>query len=153
MLKILKLKLEQIKLLKKNLENDSEINNIKLEIYSILLGYYARRKDRDIFKIYDNSNIEEIVNKINNILNTNILALKIKDNTHDSMKICIKRLISKSPENIDKYNKILKNFEFGYDYYDAYFEKNNSIFDYLLLHKPERLENKVYKIKYKTDII
>lgn len=153
MFKILKLKLEQIKLLKNNPENDLEISNIKLEIYSIILGYYARRKNRDIIKIYDNSNIEEIVNKINNILETKIITLKIKDNTRDSINICIKRLITKNLENTDKYNNILKNFEFGYDYYDAYFEKNNSIFDYLLLHKPKRLENKVHKIKYKTDLI
>jgi len=153
MLKILKLKLEQINLLKDISSNNLEINNKKLEIYSMLLGYYARRKDRDMFKIYDNADIDDIISKINNILNTNIITLKIKDNSYDSMKICVDQLATKSPEHIDKYNTLFKNFEFGYKYYDCYFEKNNSIFDYLLLHKGQKLENKVYKIKYKTDTI
>lgn len=138
--------LKQIKLKRKLIElskDKNEIKNLELEIYSLILGYFSCKKDRTLPNFFsDNDTLIELEDRIKNILNTNYKILGIKDNTLDSFYIFIKNIKNDSNEILC--DNIIINFINGYNYYN-YIRENNSIFDYILLHKYDRLENKLIK--------
>ena len=136
MLKIIKLKEKRLELTK----DKDEIKTISIEIYGLLLGYFSRKKDKSF--IHNNNEILDILEeRIKYILNTNYRILNVKDNSKDSFTIFINNVNNK--ENNKLCIKLSENFTLGYDYYDYY--NNNSLFDYIILHKQERLENKLIK--------
>lgn len=139
MLKTLKLKTKLLEL-----TNDKEeIKKYSLEIYSILLGYFSNKKDSSFLFFNENETLKELENrilKLSNIEHYKILG--IKNNNEDSFDIFIENIYSE--ENNELCTLLKNNFNYGYDYYDYYHNKYNSIFDYILLHKHENLE---YKLK------
>ena len=136
MLKILKLKTKLIELS----NNKEEINKYTLEIYSMLLGYFSNKKDRTLSFFNEYNTIKELEKRILEL--TNIKIIGIKNNNKDSFNIFISNI---SNENNKELIELLKsNFNYGYSYYDYYHNKYNSIFDYILLHKHQKLE---YKLK------
>lgn len=133
------------KLLELSKDKDETIK-YSLEIYTIILGYFARQKDfySPIPSLFNNDEIlNKLHNKIRKLLNTNYKILGIKDNSLDSFKIFIKNFSNENNKEIC--NLLYKNFTYAYNYYDYYHNKYNSFFDYVLLHKHERLEYKLKK--------
>lgn len=131
---------------------DFEIYNLKLEIYSMILGYYCAEKDGDIFQLLDiNTTINELNTKVQKLLNTTKPLITVKDNSLDSIRICIKQLIDSNKSEEYKYIKTLNSFIEGYEYYKFYSKKYDSIFDYILLKKHKRLEYKLFKAQEKID--
>lgn len=145
MIKTLKLKTQLLEF-----SNDKEeIKKYSLEIYTIILGYFARQKDfySPIPSLFKNEEtIDYVHKKIRELLNTNYRILGVKDNSIDSFRIFIKNF--RNDNNKELCDLLYKNFRYAYQYYDYYHNKYNSIFDYIL-SKHERLECKLKKfIKY-----
>ena len=138
--------LKTLKLKKKLLEYSTDKNEIikySLEIYSIILGYFARKKDRTLPSLNDSDEtLNHIQTKIKELLNTNYKILGLTNNSLDSFWIFIRNLNNK--DNKEICDILNKNFINGYNYYDYYHNNYNSIFDYILLHRHQKLE---YKLK------
>ncbi len=149
MIKLLKSKLKYIKHLKNCKDSQDIINKEKLEIYSIILGYYCYTKDKDIFNLLNHDMVDYITEKIQKLLNTNKSLVNTKDNTMDSMKICIKQLIESDEKNKDKYESVLNNFTYGYEYNEYYRKKHDSVIDYLILQKYSNINKKLIKLEKK----
>lgn len=139
--------LKTIKYITKLIElsnNKEEINKYSLEIYSILLGYFSKKKDNSVFVFNENETLKELEKRILEL--TNIKYYKIlgaSDNYLDSFNIFIKNINNDKNNNISELLK--KNFYNGYNYCDYFYNKYNSLFDYIILHKHERLEYKLKK--------
>lgn len=139
MLKTIKYKNHLIKLSK----DSNEIKELELEIYSLILGYFACKKDRTLSNFfYDFDILNELEDRIKNIFYTNYRILGIKNNSLDSFYIFIKNI--KNDNNKFLCDITIINFIKGYNYYTE-IRENDSIFDYLILHKYKRLENKLIK--------
>ena len=139
MLKLIKLKTKIIE----QSNNKEEINKNSLEIYTMLLGYFSNKKDSSFSNINEDDTLKELEKRILKLTNiTYYKIIGIKNNNEDSFNIFISNI---SNENNKELIELLKsNFNYGYSYYDYYHNKYNSIFDYILLHKHQRLE---YKLK------
>lgn len=144
MLSIIKSTLKLIKLYEKSGNKKDEINKLKLEIYSMVLGYYSCMKDKDIFKLNEEANKKVIIEIINNMHKIIYFNVSTKDKLLDSITNSINQLIIEYKNNKQQYEEILKYFKYGYKYYDYYTNKYDSIFDYVILHKPERIKSKAY---------
>ena len=142
MLKTIKLKRKLLNLL----DNENEKTLINLELYTILLGYFSRKKDRTLIFFSEDELLFNLENRIKTILKTNYKILDIKDNSLDSFNIFIKNY--SNDFNINTCNLLSEKFEFGYKYYDFYHNKYNSLFDYLIINKHKKLE---YKLKNYID--
>ena len=139
MIKSLKYKTKLIELSK----DKEEIKKYSLEIYSILLGYFSRKKDRTFSFFDENDTLKELEKRILEIANIKYFKiLGIKDNSKDSFNIFIKNITKE--DNKELCELLKEYFNIGYNYYDYYRTKYSSIFDYTILHKHERLE---YKLK------
>lgn len=142
MIKTLKYKNKLLELSK----DKEEIIKYSLEIYTIILGYFARQKDfyAPIPSLFKNEEtIDYAHKKIKELLKTNYNIIGINDNSFDSFKIFIKNF--RNENNKEICDLLYKNFRDAYQYYDYYHNKYNSFFDYVLLHKHERLEYKLKK--------
>lgn len=149
MLDTINLNLKKIKMIIKENPYDENINKLKLEIYSMLLGYYSAQYDKDYFNVYNNG--EKIIgldSTIQNIIGLNHQLINLNENTLDSFK----KLIFKSGNEQDKYHKIFKYFLDGYIFYQSSVERNDSIFD-SFINSRKRLENKLCKVKCYVDPI
>ena len=154
MLERINLNIKLIKLIKlKNKLNpyNEEIKNLKLEIYSMLLGYYSAQKDKDIFNLVNNDELLlNLENKINNIFGKNIKIVSLNNgNIRENFK---RKMFKSDCEQQIEYQSIFKNFIYGYSFYENYKNENDSILDYLM-GKYKRLENKFIKIQHKVDTI
>ena len=123
--------------------NKSEINFLQLKIYIMILGYFACKKDNTFpsFFIHDDI-IFKLEERIKNIFNTNYKILGIKNNSLDSFYVFINNV--KNDINKTLCDEAIINFIDEYNYYSD-IRENSSIFDYLISHKYERLENKLIK--------
>lgn len=135
-----------IKLKKKllsKLSNEEEKKIVLLELYTLILGYFSRKKDRNMY-FDDYELLEDIEFIIRKLLNTNYKILGVKNNCLDSFNLFINNY---SNESNKKLSALLSDrFDFAYSYYDYYMNKYNSLFDYLIVHKHQNLENKLKKL-------
>ena len=139
MLKILKLKAKLIELSNER----KEIEKYSLELYSILIGYFLNKKDSSFSFFNDDDVLKELEKRILDLAGIKYFKiLGIKNNSKYSFNIFIENISKDDNKEICEILK--KYFTLGYDYYDYYHNKYNSIFDYILTHKHERLE---YKLK------
>lgn len=122
---------------KKNSEKVKE--ELKLEIYSIILGYYSSIKDRKLQPINDDV-INDLIVKIQILLNTTN-PLMSKENSLDSIKICIKDLLDDDNIDVRKSTKFFNAFIQGYYYYINLVKQNS------IQKKYSNIENKLSKIK------
>lgn len=152
MLKLIEANLKQIETLKQSENKKEEIKKLKANIYSAILGYYACKKDMRVFL---NSNDIEIINniidKIQNILNTPIPVLNMSKNSLHSMALSIRSLMSENENLCTEYLNILNYFSMGYGYYIENLNITTPAFDELSLYKQINFENVLTKIKVKID--
>ena len=124
-------KIKRLKLLTKRGGNTQNIVKLKLDIFSMLLGYYSAQYDKDYFHIYDNKDrILELEKNIQDVLNIDIKIINFDGNILGNFK----KIIFASGNEQDKYHNVFRPFIVGYNYY------TKSLND-----KQNKIKKKLYK--------
>lgn len=125
-----------IKLIKSNLrlvkltDDINKKNELLLQNYLMILGYLVSQNDHFFTPNYTDQKIIDLEQKIQKILNINYKIIGIKNNSKDSFDIFVNNY---NNENNKKTIEILnKYFYLGYNYYINFYERHNSIVDYII---------------------
>lgn len=149
--KYIKLEEKYIKILKKNKCDKDKLMFEQLKKYTILLGVFSARSDKEYlfqYRVNFITLINDIISKLSTIINCNIELLNYNnsDNVYDFIIKCLYNLDDLKFDK-DKKDVIIKLFEESYKSYNDLLN-DFSIFDYFLGSK-NRKEYKLVKSIYK----
>ena len=135
MIKDLKYKINELN----NLKDKKEIDKKRIEIYSIILGYYASRRDKGPYPLPDR--FDEILNKIQELYNIEKKDLELEDSTLNVVLVYVDSLIKNNIWTTEICSKFLDYFFKGYDYYQV--KDSTKFINNLTTKKHKKIQKKL----------
>lgn len=135
MINILKNKLNEIE----KIDDKEKVKEKQIEIYSIILGYYAARRDKGPFPLPDR--FDEILNKIQIMYELEKKDLEFTDCTMNKVLEYANDLINNKNWTTETCSKFLNLFFEGYDYYQV--KDSTKFINNLTTKKHKKIQKKL----------
>ena len=150
-------KLKNLKKAIKDKMDKEIIDNLKLEIYSYLLGYFGAVYDKDLaHSINSKYSLDSVITSIQNILNTDDTILFSEDTSLNSITSSMSNLCKTKVISEDKCDIVLDNFILGYSYYlnsGRNVKCNCYNQEYLISKNYPKISKRLIRQKYYVDLL
>ena len=134
-LNILKNKLNEIE----KTDDKEKVKEKQIEIYSIILGYYAARRDKGPYILPDR--FDEILNRIQKLCNLKKKDLEFDDCTMNKVLEYANYLINSKTWSTETCSKFLDLFFKGYDHYQV--KDSTKFINNLTIKKHKKIQKKL----------
>lgn len=135
MINILKNKLNEIE----KIDDKEKVKEKQIEIYSIILGYYAARRDKGPYILPDR--FDEILNRIQKLCNLKETNLEFNDCTLNTILSYSNNLINNKELDTNTCSKFLNSVFEGYDYYQV--KDSTKFINKLTTKKHKKIQKKL----------